>query len=297
MDNPKTLNVARGMEYASNILDAVSSYGVPGLILLGKEKLGDAYQYVKDNPDYLLYLGLSYAVEEATGAILAGVGLSAGLAFVGALLVGETFPIEQIINDWNEWKETNGTGWRSFAGFACNYIDPSNPDGLWHDWAKNCLDLAGSVADWLGLNPSEKSWEDWYNELSEYAYNSIIGEELEEIAFMVRDCGYSTASYDGWMMPKYHLINANNFQDSKYELRQVMTLPNGDIFLRPLEFNVDKLFNRPFTDMIMLKNWENDYPLLSQVIENNNTSTFYICSPYPSYIQMQLYNILKIKLG
>ena len=297
MDNPKTLNVARGMECTSNILDAVSSYGVPGLVLLGKEKLdGDI---VEDNPEYLLYVGLSYAVEEVAGAVLAGVGLSAGLAFLGALVVGATFPIEQLIDDWNDWKEINGTGWRSFAGFTFNYINPENPNGLWHDWAKNCLDSAGSVADWLGVNPSEKSWENWYNELSEYSYNSIIGEEVEEIAFMVRDCGYSTASYDGWLLKKYHLTNANNPQKPKYELRQMMTLPNGDIFLRPLEFNVDKLFNRPYTDMIMLKNWENDYPLLSQVIENNenNTSTFYICSPYPSYIQMQLYNILKIKLG
>ncbi len=297
LDDPKTLNVARGMEYASNIMDAVLSYGVGGLIQLGKEKIGDAYEYVKDNPEILLYIGLSCAVEEVAGAGLAGVGLSGGLAFVGALLVGATFPIDQLIDDWNNWKKTHGTGWSSYAGFASNYIDPTNLDGFWHDWTKNCLDLAGSVADWLGINPSEKSWEDWYNELSEYSYNSIIGEELEEIAFMVRDCGYSTASYDGWLFKKYHLTSANNFQDPKYELRQMMILPNGDVFLRPLEFDVGMLFNRPFTNLIMLKNWENDYPLLSEVIKNNNTSTFYVCSPYPSYIQMQLYNILKIKLG
>ncbi|ABR56817.1 hypothetical protein Maeo_1241 [Methanococcus aeolicus Nankai-3] len=297
LDTPKTVNIARGMEYASNVMDAVSSYGVEGLMQLGKEKIGNTYEEIKDNPETLLYIGLSYAVEEVAGAVLAGVGLSAGLAFAGALLVGVTFPIDQLMDDWKEWKKTHGTGWQSYAGFACNYIDPTNPDGLWHDWAENCLDLAGSIADWLGLNPSEKSWDDWYNELSEYSYNSIIGEELEEISFMVRDCGYSTASYDGWLMKKYHLVNANSFQTPQYELKQMISLPNGDIFLKPLDFNADKLFNRPFTSLIILKNWEKDYPLLSQVIENNDISTFYICSSYPSYIQMQLFNIPKIKLG
>ena len=295
LDNPRTWYVARGMEYASNIMDAVSSYGVGGLIKFGKEKIGDAYEYVKENPEVLLYVGLSYAVEEVAGAVLAGVGLPVGLAYIGALLASATFPMDQLIDDWNKWKKTHGTGWSSYAGFACNYIDPSNPDGLWHDWAENCLDLAGSVADWLGVKPSEKSWEDWYNELSKYSYNSVVGENLEEIAFMVRDCAYRVAKYSGWLFPKYHIYSSYNFQTTKYELRQMIMLPDGDVFLKPLNFT-DRLFNRPFTDLILLKTWENDYSLLSQVLENNNISTLYICSPYPSYIQMQLFNIPKIRI-
>jgi hypothetical protein len=294
LDNPTTINVARGMEYASNVMDALSSYGVGGLIQLGKNKIGDAYEYVKNNPEVLLYVGLSYAVEEATEAILAGVGLSAGLAFVGALLVGYTFPIDQLINDWNEWKKTHGTGWSSFAGFACNYIDPTNPDGLWHDWAKNCLDLANSIVDYLGLNPSGKSWEDWYNELSKYSYNSIIKEDFEEVAFMVRDCSYGVSSYDGWMMPKYHIYKAYGFQTPKYELRRLIFF-GDDAIIQPIEFDVDRLFNRPYTDLLLIKNYDGEYSLLSELIESHG-GTIYLCSPYPSYIQMGLFGIPKIKI-
>jgi len=298
LENNKTLNVARGMEYASNVMDAISHYGINGLVQLAKDKLGDTFEYIKDNPEAVFSIALSYAVEEATGAILAGAGLSAGLAFVGALLVGATLPIDEAIEKWKQWKQTHGTGWQSFAEFLANYMDPTNLDGFWSDWASNIIGGINSVVDWLGLNPDSMTWEDFYNNLSKYAYNSIPNYPIiyEIISFMVRDCSYRVQSYGGWFLPKYHLISAKDFQEPKYELRQLIPLATDDYLLKPLNFDVSKLFNRPFTNLIVLKTWKDDYSLLSEVIENNDISTLYICSPFPSYIQMQLYNILKIKL-
>ncbi|CAB3288220.1 protein of unknown function [Methanocaldococcus lauensis] len=301
-DDPKTLNVARMIEYARKLLNTLSNMSAKDMLNLLKQKIGEAYDYIKNHKKTLIGLAIAYAVEETSGYILGLLGLPEALIFVAVLIIASTFPGEKLVDRWDEWKKKHGDSLYSMAQFVAHYVNPWNKENLWRDWWDNVISGISSLVDWLknalGLNPDNMSWEDLYNELSKYAYNSIVCEDVNEIAFMVRDCSYRVTSYDGWLFPKYHIYSAYNFKDPKYELRRLIPINGGeDYLLLPLDFDVDKLFNQPFTDLIVLKTWENDSNLLTEVILNNDNVTLYICSTFPSYIQMQLYGIPKIKLG
>ncbi len=303
-DSPKTLNVARGIEYGRQVANVISSYKPKDVINLGKQFLGTVYNYTKNHPIETLIFCMTFLVRDN----LVGLALSEGLIICYMAYKTGFLP------KWEDWKKNHGDDIISFAKFMANYLNPFNPDGVvndleretgreinnWKDMLNALWDVSKDflinntpLGDWLGKS-NKKSWEDIYNELSKQAYNSIVREDANEITFMIRDCDYSMSSYDGWMYPKYHLTSAKNFKDPVYELRRLIFLKE-DALIVDVDFDVNNLFNRPFTDLLLIKNYEGEYDLLSELIDSYD-GTIYLCSSYPSYIQMQLYGIPKIKI-
>jgi len=75
-DNSQTLSGAYVINNMRYIFDAYATYGVDGLINLAKQKLGDTYEYVKNNPSSILTYGISLAVENLSRVVLGTLGLS-----------------------------------------------------------------------------------------------------------------------------------------------------------------------------------------------------------------------------
>ncbi len=303
-NSPKTINVARMMEYGRQVANTILLMKPEDAINTAKQFLGDTYEYIKNNPIDALIFGVQLGIRDN----LLGLAVSEGLTI--CYMAYKT----GFLSKWDEWKKTNGDNLTSFAKFMTHYLNPFNPDGVvkdledatgreindWKDLLTALWDVSKDfiinntpLKDWLGNN-SNKSWEDIYNELSKQAYNSIVKEDFHPVSFMVRDCSYSVASYDGWLFPKYHIYRAYDFQPPKYELRKLIFTGN-DALITHIDFDVNNLFNRPTTDLLLIKNYDGEYGLLSELLDNFN-GTLYICSPYPSYIQMQLYSIPKLKL-
>ncbi|NPA63048.1 MAG: hypothetical protein GXN95_05805 [Methanococci archaeon] len=307
-DNSNTLSVAIAVNTARQIFNALSQYNIQGIVDIAKQKLGDAYEYVKD-PNVIISIGLTYAIDALGDAIVGALGLSEGIAVIlGFMLYSAAESIMDGVKKWNEWKQTNGDNVVSFAKFLTNYFNPTpeNPidaDNFWGNWAEHVIESCSAIANFLGISKNNYTWEDFLNEISKLA-PQLITEDLKftvdyTFEYTLVNCNYGFAKYDGWFFPKYHIYKAYNLQPSNYKLCGMIPLPNGDVFLREIELtkdNINAIFNKPNFPLLMLKTWKGTYALLSQVIENEGITKFVIGSTFPSYLQMKAYNILKIRI-
>jgi hypothetical protein len=316
LDNPNTYRVATAVDNARKIFNALyTAGGIEGVINVGKKRLGEIANDIntEDLSYALFYIGLNNLVDEIAGVIAGALGGGEGLALIlGFLLYSGAESIMDGVYKWNEWKQTHGDNFKSFAEFLVNYFnptpsDPINADNFWSNWAEHIIDSCSLITKWLdkhlGINKNNYDWENFLNSISNLAPQVITNDlkpYLDRIfEYTLVNCNYGFAKYDGWFFPKYHIYKVYNLQTPNYELCGMIPLPDGDVFLKEIELtknNIDSLFNKPNYPLLLLKTWKNSYTLLSKVIEEHEDVNLVIGSTLPSYLQMKAFGIPKIRI-